>query len=160
MKYETLVPSAGWLAIAAASAIGMGAIVWLIIRRWGISQTRSATFVPILASLVFLLGFHGKDLDLNYSARPLALEMARQAPDVKLVAAEGVKRDIDYGLAFYRNEPLIHYSDAGVPKQQHLLVIRTNDTEGLNRWLSGRIYKPLFLYESQGLEVYKVYAQP
>ncbi len=160
MKYETLVPSAGWLAIAAASAIGMAAIVWLIIRRWGITQTRSATFVPILASLVFLLGFHGKDLDLNYSARPLAVEMARQAPDVKLVAAEGVKRDIDYGLAFYRNEPLIHYSDGGVPKEQHLLVIRTNDTEGLNRWLSGRTYQPLFLYESQGLEVYKVYAQP
>ena len=159
MKYETLVPSPAWLAIAAASAIGMGGIVWLIIRKWGISQTRNATLLPVLASLVFLLGFHGKDLDLNYSARPLAVEMARQAPDVKLVAAEGVKRDIDYGLAFYRDQPIIHYSSDGVPKQEHLLVIRTNDKEGLNRWLSGRIYEPLFLYETQGLEVYKVYAQ-
>jgi 4-amino-4-deoxy-L-arabinose transferase-like glycosyltransferase len=160
MKYETLVPSTGWMAAAIASAAGMGALVWLIIRRWGIAQTRNATLIPVLASLVFLLGFHGRDLDLNYSARPLAAEMARQAPEIKLVAVEGIKRDMDYGLAFYRNEPLIHYGSDGVPKQQHLLVIRTNDTEGLNRWLAGRVYEPLFLYDSQGLEVYRVYAQP
>lgn len=160
MKYETLVPSPGWLAVAIASAAGMGALVWFIIRRWGIAQTRNATLIPVLASLIFLLGFHGKDLDLNYSARPLAAEMARQAPEIKLVAVQDIKRDMDYGLAFYRNEPLIHYGSDGVPRQQHLLVIRTNDTEGLNRWLAGRVYEPLFLYDSQGLEVYRVYAQP
>jgi 4-amino-4-deoxy-L-arabinose transferase-like glycosyltransferase len=159
MKYETLVPSTGWMVVAATSAIAMGMIVFLIIRRWGIAQTRTATLVPILASLVFLLGFHGKDLDVNYSARPLAAEMARQAPEIKLVAVEDIKRDMDYGLAFYRNEPIIHYSTDGVPKQEHLLVIPANNSEGLNRWLSGRVYEPLFLYDSQGLEVYKVYAQ-
>jgi 4-amino-4-deoxy-L-arabinose transferase-like glycosyltransferase len=160
MKYETLVPSTAWIIAAVTSAVAMGAIVLLIIRRWGISQTLNATLVPVLASLVFLLGFHGKDLDMNYSARPLATEMARQAPEIKLVAVENIKRDMDYGLAFYRNEPTIHYSSDGVPKQEHLLVIPTKDSDGLNRWLSGRVYEPLFLYDSQGLEVYKVYAQP
>jgi 4-amino-4-deoxy-L-arabinose transferase-like glycosyltransferase len=160
MKYETLVPSAAWLFIAAASALATVAIVWLIIRKWGIGQTRNATLIPVIATMVFLLGFHGKDLDVNYSARPLAAEMAHDAPDFKVVAVEGVRRDIDYGLAFYRNEPLVHYSTDGVPKEQHLLVIRTNDRDALSRWLSGRVYEPLFLYESQGLEVYKVYAQP
>ncbi len=160
MKYETLVPSTGWMVVAITSAVAMGLIVLLIIRRWGISQTRNATLIPILASLVFLLGFHGKDLDVNYSARPLAAEMARQAPEIKLVAVEDIKRDMDYGLAFYRNEPIIHYGSDGVPKQEHLLVIPANNSEGLSRWLSGRIYEPLFLYDSQGLEVYKVYAQP
>ena len=159
MKYETLVPSTGWMIAAGTSAVAMGAIVLLIIRRWGLSQTRNATLVPILASLIFLLGFHGKDLDLNYSARPLAAEMSRQAPEIKLVAVENIKRDMDYGLAFYRNEPIIHYSIDGVPKQEHLLVIPTRDSDGLNRWLNGRVYEPLFLYDSQGLEVYKVYAQ-
>ncbi len=160
MKYETLVPSTAWMIAAVTSAVAMGAIVLLIIRRWGISQTLNATLVPVLASLVFLLGFHGKDLDVNYSARPLATEMARQAPEIKLVAVENIKRDMDYGLAFYRNEPIIHYGSDGVPKQEHLLVIPTKDSDGLNRWLSGRVYEPLFLYDSQGLEVYKVYAQP
>jgi 4-amino-4-deoxy-L-arabinose transferase-like glycosyltransferase len=160
MKYETLVPSTAWMVAAMTSAVAMAMLVLLIIRRWGVSQTRNATLIPILASLVFLLGFHGKDLDLNYSARPLAAEMARQAPEIKVLAVENVKRDMDYGLAFYRNEPLVHYGSDGVPKQEHLLVIPTKDSDGLNRWLGGRVYKPLFLYDSQGLEVYKVYAQP
>ena len=159
MKYETLVPSTGWLIIAGLAAAAMGTIVWLMIRRWGVTQVRNATLLPVLVSMIFLLGFHGKDLDLNYSARPLAREIARQAPDVKLVAMQDVKRDMEYGVAFYRDEPLIHYSSDGVPPQEHLLVIPANDTDTLNRWLVGRIYSPLFLYEPQGLEVYRVSAQ-
>jgi hypothetical protein len=110
--------------------------------------------------MIFLLGFHGKDLDVNYSARPLAEEIAREAPTTRLLAVQGVRRDLDYGLAFYRNEPLIHYDEDGVPRQEHLLVIRSNDTADLDRWLAHRVYQPLFLYDSQGLEVYKVEALP
>jgi 4-amino-4-deoxy-L-arabinose transferase-like glycosyltransferase len=160
MKYETLVPSMPWLMGAAAAALGFGAIVFFIVRRWGISQVCNATLIPVLATLVFLLGFHGKELDVNYSARPLAREILREAPDVKLVATDSIKRDMDYGLAFYRNQPMIHYDTDGVPDAEHLLVVRANDTTRLERWLNGRVYMPLFLYESQGLEVYRVYAKP
>lgn len=160
MKYETLVPSAAWLLSAAAAALFFAVLVWLIVRRWGISQIANATLLPVLALLVFLLGFHGKDLDLNYSARPLAEKIAKEAPGVKVVAAEAVRRDIDYGLAFYRNEQLKHYSTDGVPAGEHVLVIPANDTAALEHYLSGRVYKSLFLYESQGLAVYKVEARP
>jgi hypothetical protein len=72
---------------------------------------------------------------------------------------EAVKRDMDYGLAFYRNERLVHYEQDGVPAGEHLLVIPASDTEGLNRWLAGRVYEPVFLYDAQGFEVYKVLAR-
>jgi len=160
MKYETLVPSFQWLAIAAVSALTAEAIVLLIVRRWGIPLITTATLIPVLAILVFLLGFHGKDLDLNYSSRPLALEIQQQAPGVKTIAVEGVRRDIDYGLAFYRNKPLVHYSTDGVPAGDHILVLRSNDSASLDHYLAGRVYKPLFLYDSQGLEVYRVSPQP
>ncbi len=167
MKYETLVPSVQWLAIAAAAALVFGAVVFFIIRRWGISQVCNATLIPVLATLVFLLGFYGKELDLNYSSRPLARMIEREAPGEKIIAVDEVKRDMDYGLAFYRNTPLVHYSGSGdgnacaasVPAQQHILIIAANNTAGLNRCLVGRVYEPLFLYESQGLEVYRVYAR-
>jgi 4-amino-4-deoxy-L-arabinose transferase-like glycosyltransferase len=159
MKYETFVPSAQWLFGAGVAAAAIGIAVFLIIRRWGIPQVCNATLIPVLASLIFLLGFHGRDLDLSYSARPLAREIQRLAPDVKPLALEGVKRDMDYGLAFYRNESLIHYSTDGVPAREHLLVIRASDASQLDRWLSGRVYKSLFLYDSQGLEVYHVSAR-
>jgi 4-amino-4-deoxy-L-arabinose transferase-like glycosyltransferase len=165
--YETLVPSAPWLLTAAATALVFGAVVFLIIRRWGISQVCNATLIPVLATLVFLLGLYGKELDVNYSARPLAREIQRVAPRVKLVATDqvpgsstsAIKRDMDYGMAFYLNQPLVHYDSNGVPEAEHILVIRANDTADLDRWLAGRVYVPLFLYESQGLEVYRVYAR-
>ncbi|WP_158910013.1 glycosyltransferase family 39 protein [Granulicella sp. L56] len=163
MKYETLVPSAQWLLIAGGSALVIGAAVFLIIRRWGVPQLVNATFIPIVVALVFLLGFHGKDLDLNYSARPLAREIQRLAPNEETLAVYEVRRDLDYGLAFYRNTPTVHYDaedcPASVPAEEHVLVIPTKDMAELNQCLADRIYKPLFLYDTQGLEVYKVYAR-
>ena len=159
MLYETLVPSASWLVSASAAALLVLFAVAQTIRLGGIAQVRNATLFPVLATLVFLLGFHGKDLDLNYSARPLAREMERQAPEVKLVAVDNVKRDMVYGLAFYRNQQPIDYARDGVPAGEHLLVMRANQTGQLESWLGGRVYEPLFLYESQGLEVYRVYAK-
>ena len=159
MQYDTLVPSTQWLLIAGAAAIATMLGVEYAIRRRGIPQVCSATLVPVIALLIFLLGFHGRELDLNYSARPLAQEIQKAAPEVHLVAVDGVKRDMVYGLAFYRNAPMVHYAADGVPDAEHLLVTRANDTEALSHWLTGRIYVPLFLYESQGLEVYKVYAR-
>ena len=159
MVYDTLVPPARWLVIASAAALLVLFSVVKTIRLGGIAQVLNATLFPVLAALVFLLGFHGKDLDLNYSARPLAREMQQQAPEVRLVAVEGVKRDMVYGLAFYRNEQPIDYGDDGVPADEHLLVIPTNKTAQMEDWLGGRVYEPLFLYESQGLEVYKVDAK-
>jgi 4-amino-4-deoxy-L-arabinose transferase-like glycosyltransferase len=160
MEYDTLVPSKQWLAIAISAALVTLLGVVVVVRRWGTAQLTNISLVPVIGILVFLLGFHGRELDLNYSARPLALEIARQAPGEKTVAVLGIKRDMDYGLAFYRNERLVHYDHDGVPPGEHLLVARASDTEGLNRWLSGRVYEPLFLYDAQGFEVYRVLARP
>ena len=158
MKYETLVPSKSWLLVAGGAAVFTAALVVIVARRFGIAQIRNITLVPVISMLIFLLGFHGRDLDLNYSARPLAQEIARLAPDEKIVAVEGVKRDMVYGLAFYRNQAPIHYEDR-VPNEEHILVIREANQNDLDRYLPGRIYEPLFLYETQGLAIYRVYAR-
>ena len=159
MKYETLYPGRVWLLAAIATAAAILILVVLIIRRWGISQVLTATLIPVIGALVFLLGFHGRDLDRNYSARPLAAEIARQAPGVSIVATEDVRRDMDYGLAFYRDRATTHYSTDGVPPQEHVLVIRSRDTGALDHWLAGRVYQPLFLFDPQGLAVYRVAAK-
>jgi 4-amino-4-deoxy-L-arabinose transferase-like glycosyltransferase len=161
MKYDTLIPSPQWLSGAAAVGIATLVLVVLVVRRFGNAQILNITLVPVCASLVFLLGFHGHDLDLNYSARPLAREIEQQAPEDKVVALLGVRRDIEYGLSFYRDQPMQHYDNAheGVPAGEHVLVISTRDQPELDHYLAGRIYEPLFLYEMQGLAVYKVYAK-
>jgi 4-amino-4-deoxy-L-arabinose transferase-like glycosyltransferase len=157
MQFETLVPSVGWLAVAGSSALAAFALVFFGIRKFGIPQVRNITLIPVVAMLIFLLGFHGRELDLNYSARPLAQQIATVAPNETTVALYHVKRDMDYGLAFYRNQRPDHYED-GIPPQQHILIIRSTDVPQLDTLLAGRIYEPLFLYDTQGLSIFKVYA--
>ena len=159
MKYNTLVPSVGWLLIAGAAALLTVLLVALPIRRLGNRHVRNVTLIPVVGSMVFLLGFHGHELDMNYSARPLAQQIAREAPTEKIIALQSVRRDIDYGLTFYRNQSTIHYDHDGVPPEEHILVIPSNDETELEQYLTGRIYEPLFLDETQGLSVYKVFSK-
>jgi len=160
MTYQTLVPPVGWLLSAGVAALLVLFAVAQTIRVGGISHVRNATLFPVLAAMVFLLGFHGHDLDLNYSARPLARQMQLQAPTVRPVAVHDVRRDMVYGLSFYRNEEPLDYAKDGVPVGEHLLVVPANESAQLDQWLKGRVYESLFLYPSQGLEVYRVYARP
>jgi 4-amino-4-deoxy-L-arabinose transferase-like glycosyltransferase len=159
MTYGTLVPPAKWLVAATAAALLVLFAVVKTIRLGGIAHVRNATLFPVFAAMVFLLGFHGRDLDLNYSARPLARELQRDAPGVRPIAVGDVRRDLVYGIAFYRNEEPIDYANDGVPTGEHLLIIPANQSSYLEHWLTGRVYAPLFLYESQGLEVYRVYPE-
>ena len=160
MKYETLVPSQGWLALAGCCAVITAGMVIFVVKGLGLAQIRNVTLMPVIAMLIFLLGFYGRELDLNYSARPLAQEIAAQAPTETTVAVYRVKRDMDFGLAFYRNQRPVHYELDGIPAEEHVLVFRSADEQEVDQMLAGRIYEPLFLYETQGLTVYKVYSKP
>jgi 4-amino-4-deoxy-L-arabinose transferase-like glycosyltransferase len=170
MEYGTLVPPRQWIFIGLAWAVVTVAGVWAIIRKGGVRAFCAATMLPVIGGMVFLLGRHGHDLDLNYSARPLAKAIVKAAPDVKTIAVEDIKRDMDYGLVFYFDQPMQHYDkqglqpdeenlQTGVPAGEHILVVRAKDVPRLDQWLAGRVYVPLFLYEWQGLAVYKVYAR-
>jgi len=136
--------------------------VVFVVKRYGIRRIRFVTLVPLAGLMFFLMTMNGNLLDLNYSSRPLARQIAQAAPDVPLVAVHDVRRDLDYGLAFYRNQKIAHYSSDGktvdsVPEQEHVLVIPTREADELPIWLQGRVYQQLFLYETQGLSVYRVY---
>ena len=156
MKYETLIPSATWLISAGLVGLLIALLVVLLVRRGGIPQVMTATLIPVLGLLIFLLGFHGHDLDINYSARPLARAIEQKLPGIHTIATLDVRRDMDYGLTFYRDQPMTHYEVDGVPQQEHILVVRANEVESLNRWLAGRFYQPVFLFEAQGLAVFRV----
>jgi len=103
-------------------------------------------------------------LDHSYSARPLAERLATVAPGDETVAVFRVRRDVEYGLSFYRNREVINYEESGVPDGQHLLVARITGRGGvdlhtqgaLDEYLGGRAYEQLFAWPEQGLAVYLV----
>jgi len=103
-------------------------------------------------------------LDRAYSARPLADRLATMVPGNETVAVFGVRRDIEYGLSFYRNSEVVNYEQSGVPDEQHLLVVRVTGRGGvdlhapaaLEEYLEGRHYEQVFAWPEQGLVVYLV----
>jgi len=169
MIYEKIVPPALTIIRAALFGIAAGLLIYLVVKRFGVKWTRAVTLVPLAALLFFLLEINGPLLDKTYSARPLAQEIQQSAPSISTIAVWRVRRDLEYGLSFYRNQEILHYDKAstqyddseiiGVPDEEHILVLPTRDVPELNRFLHGRIYEPLFLYNPQGLSVYKVYAR-
>jgi hypothetical protein len=103
-------------------------------------------------------------LDRSYSARPLAEKLAGLGPADETVAVFEVRRDVEYGLSFYRNREVVNYKEDGVPTEQHLLVVRVSGRGGvdlhtqaeLDEYLEGRPYEPLFNWPEQGLVIYMV----
>jgi len=159
MLYNTLVPPVSWLLSAGAAAL-------LVFFRGGVDHPHRGHWA--CAQRDAWAGVRGAGLSAGLSwkgPRPELLSAAAGArdatagADVRQVAVEDVRRDMVYGLGFYRNQQPVDYRDgAEVPAGEHLLVIPSSESAQLQRWLAGRVYEPLFLYPSQGLEVYRVYA--
>ena len=80
------------------------------------------------------------------------------------VAVFRVRRDMEYGLAFYRNHQVANYDEVGVPAEEHVLVVRVagkggvdlRSQEALGEYLEGRHYEQLFAWPDQELVVYLV----
>jgi len=167
-------------AIVAASVAATGAVLLILVvtKGFGIARLRVATCGVLVVLVLFVCGvgpFFGIPevaatkqvihiLNRSYSARPLADKLATVAPASETVAVFRVRRDVEYGLAFYRNHEVVNYDQSGVPDQQHLLVVRVTGRHGvdlhaqaaLNEYLEGRRYEQLFSWPEQGLEVYRV----
>jgi 4-amino-4-deoxy-L-arabinose transferase-like glycosyltransferase len=160
MVYQRIIPAPRIFAWATGCGLAAALLVIFVTRRYGVHRIRIITMLPLAGLLYFLLGMNGHLLDLNYSARPLAQQIAAAAPDASTVSQFDVRRDIVYGLAFYRNQEIENYTTQGVPDAAHLLVIPTHDAPQLAHFLPNRIYQQIFLYPTQGLSVFQVYPKP
>lgn len=165
-------PPARSIFAAISTGIAAAILILITVGRFGINRLRIATMVPMVVLVFFLFGigpFFGivhlpetkrniQLLDATYSARPLSRIINNITPPGYTVAVYKVRRDMEYGLAFYRNHQVDNYELDGVPKQEHLLVVRKPFTSELGQYLKGRSYQQLFDYPAQNLVVYKVSA--
>lgn len=181
VAHNDTMPPPRALAAASAAALGAALLILVVTRAFGVQKLRLVTCSVLVVLLLFLYGvgpFFGIPeipatkhvihlLDRAYSARPLADKLDTVAPADETVAVFRVRRDIEYGLAFYRNREVVNYDESGVPNQQHLLVARITGPHGVDLhsqaaladYLEGRQYQELFAWPERGLEVYLVGAR-
>ncbi|HWG22472.1 MAG TPA: glycosyltransferase family 39 protein [Terracidiphilus sp.] len=166
------------LGVALVSAAGAALLIVIVVNGFGVARLRLVTSMVLVVLMLFIYGVGPvlgipavkatkqvvRVLDRAYSARPLAERLADFAPATETVAVFRVRRDVEYGLGFYRNHEVVNYKDTGVPDEQHLLVARVTGRNGvdlhtpaaLEEYLEGRHYEELFSWPEQGLEVYLV----
>jgi 4-amino-4-deoxy-L-arabinose transferase-like glycosyltransferase len=171
-------PPAHALTAAGLAAAGSVLLILIVVKGFGLARLRLVTTCILVVLVFFLYGlgpFFGIPqisatkrvihiLDHAYSARPLADRLATVAPANETVAVFRVRRDMEYGLSFYRNEEVVNYEESGVPDEQHLLVVRVSGRRGvdlhspdaLEEYLEGRHYEQIFTWPEQGLVVYLV----
>lgn len=174
-------PPAHAIIAAVLAASGATLLILIVTKGFGVARLRLVTSAVLVVLLFFLYGvgpFFGIPavnatkrvihlLDRSYSARPLAVQLGTIAPASETVAVFRVRRDVEYGLSFYRNREVVNYEQSGVPDEQHLLVARMTGRNGvdlhtaaaLQEYLQGRHYEELFSWPEQGLEVYLVGAR-
>jgi hypothetical protein len=149
--------------------------ILIMVARFGVKRLRIATMTPMIVLILFLFGVGPvfgvgsmaatkrtiNLIDLTFSARPLARilnQISPPGPD-SIVAVFRVRRDVEYGLSYYRDSKVVDYDENGVPNQRHLLVVREPFINKLRPLLQGRTYEPLFTYPAQNLVVYEVSAK-
>ena len=166
------------LVAAVLAASGTALLILVVVNGFGVARLRLVTSGVVVVLMLFLYGVGpffvipavGATkrtihlLDRSYSARPLALKLGTLIPADETVAVFRVRRDVEYGLSFYRNREVVNYEEDGVPEGQHLLVARVTGRGGadlhtpaaLEEYLEGRDCQQLFSWPEQGLVVYLV----
>jgi len=181
VSHNMAMPPAHALTAAVLAAIGAGLLILIVTKGFGVAWLRPATCWILVVLVLFIYGvgpFFGIPevsatkhvihlLDRTYSARPLAAKLAEAEPAGETVAVFHVRRDVEFGLGFYRDHEVVNYDENGVPDEQHLLVARIQGRHGvdldtqmaLEELLEGRQYQQLFSWPEQGLEIYLVGAR-
>jgi hypothetical protein len=145
-------------------------LILVVVGRFGVKQLRIATMVPLVVLVFFLFGvgpFFGVPaipqtkhtiqlVNLAYSARPLAQQLTVLTPHNEPIAVLRVRRDLEFGLSFYRNHRVLDYEKDGVPGEAHILVVRDIAMPELRTLLATRSYQPVFAYPAQHVSVYQV----
>jgi 4-amino-4-deoxy-L-arabinose transferase-like glycosyltransferase len=181
VAHSLVLPPTHAIVAAALAATGAGLLILVVTRGFGVAWLRPATCWILVVLVLFVYGvgpFCGipevsatkrviQLLDRTYSARPLAEKLAEAASPGETVAVFHVRRDVEFGLSFYRDDEVVNYDENGVPGEQHLLVARVQGRHGvdldtqmaLEELLEGRQYRQLFSWPEQGLEIYQVGAR-
>ena len=134
------------------------AIAVTLVGRSGLRMLRFVTLIPVVLSVAAVLKLGTIAVDQKLSTRPLAIDLAGIETHRLPVAVCGASREVEYGLAFYRNQPVARYEAGNIPPQEHLLVAPTQWIDDVAKLTAGRHVSLLGHYPAQRLDYYWVSA--
>jgi 4-amino-4-deoxy-L-arabinose transferase-like glycosyltransferase len=141
-------------------------MVLLMVRREGARVLHFVTLVPTILAVAFLLRPAAATIDRTQSARPINQRLAElNVSASEPVATFNVKRQVAYGLDFYRNQPISHYEQegpldlpSGVPSGRHVVVAKEGSLGAVQAVAGDREVKSIGTFPPQHLEFFEVSA--
>lgn len=148
--------------IALTVAIVLAAAVAFTLRLpTGLRMLRFVTLIPVVLAVAAVLRLYAPALDNTLSARPLAIELGKLGSKPLPLAVFRVRREIEFGLAFYRNQTIDRYESDNrqIPQEEHIVIAPSGSHEELVRQLPGRRVLYLGSFAPQHLDYYWISAQ-
>jgi 4-amino-4-deoxy-L-arabinose transferase-like glycosyltransferase len=146
-----------WIAVVLALVLFVAIALTLVGRsQW--RMLRFLTLIPVVLAVAAVLKLGTVAIDQELSTRPLANELASVETHKLPIAVCGASREVEYGLAFYRDQIVSRYESGSVPATEHLLVVAPAWKSNVDELTSGRRVTFLGHYAPQNLDYYWVAA--
>jgi 4-amino-4-deoxy-L-arabinose transferase-like glycosyltransferase len=154
-----------WLSFGMAVSGGVIAfMVILMVRREGVRVLHFVTLVPTILAVAFLLRPAAPVINAAQSARAVQQELNRHVSNDVPVAVFDIRRDIAYGLNFYRNQPIWHYEKEGlapdmlfcIPDEQHVVIVKQGSAGAVQAVVENRSITPIGNFPPRKLEFFLV----
>ncbi|HLK07981.1 MAG TPA: glycosyltransferase family 39 protein [Candidatus Angelobacter sp.] len=140
-------------------------MVLVMVRREGVRVLHFVTLVPTILAVAFLLRPAAATIDRTQSARSINQRLIELGAANDPVAVFNVKRQITYGLNFYRNQPVSHYEHegpidqpSGIPSARHVVVAKEGSLGTVQAAVGDRQVTSLGTFPQQHLEFFLVSA--
>jgi 4-amino-4-deoxy-L-arabinose transferase-like glycosyltransferase len=144
-----------FFALAVALVVCIG-IALTLFSRLRLRMLRFVTLIPVVLAVAAVLKIGTAAIDEKLSARPLAIALAGVETHQLPLAVCGTSREVEYGLAFYRNQTIARYESGEVPSTEHLLVAPIAWMDNVARQTAGRRVTFLGHDAPQGVDYYWV----
>lgn len=152
-------PSGRPLAIAIAITLALWIAISLTLMTGArLRMLRFVTLIPVVLAVAAVLKMGTAAIDEKLSIRPLAIELSSMETQKLPIAVFGAQREVEYGLAFYRNQVVARYEAGNIPEGQHLLVAPAAWMDNVAQKTAGRKVSFLGHYKPQNLDYFWVSA--
>jgi 4-amino-4-deoxy-L-arabinose transferase-like glycosyltransferase len=153
LSKEPLTAQARTTTIVATGVLATLALI--IIRRGGVRFLHFATLLPMVLGLGFLLRPGAPAIDQAVSARSVDAHMREMGiKDTPIAVSD--KRDVEYGLNFYRNQHVLNYERDAMPDSPFLVVAKEGRERQVQAHMASRKVTSLGSFPPQHLEFFLV----
>jgi 4-amino-4-deoxy-L-arabinose transferase-like glycosyltransferase len=162
LRYTLLQHRFIWNATITAPLIAgliIAAVIAVFLFKTGFAGLRMATLVPAVVALAIALRLGAQPLNDQLSARAVSDALEQVSRRNLPVAVVLVSRELEYGLQFYRNQPIPRYELGHAPAGEHLVVARLGFQKAFARDVPGRKIVPLGDFPEQEVEFFYVSAR-